>query len=108
MVRVIALLAAFGGALLWAGLALLPPPPQGADAPPATFSATRAFTDIEEIARAPHPTGSAENARVRGYLIERMNALGAEVTDQAFPLPREIGRAAQQLARARGSRCHRP
>jgi hypothetical protein len=55
----------------------LQPPAPGAQKGLATnFSATRAFTDITAIARKPHPVGSAEHARVRGYIAGRMTALG--------------------------------
>ncbi|ATE66629.1 M20/M25/M40 family metallo-hydrolase [Rhizorhabdus dicambivorans] len=86
MARVIALAAALTGALLWAILAVMPPAPLGAGAPATAFSATRALADIKAMARAPHPVGSAENARVRGYLASRLRALGAEVSEQAVPL----------------------
>ncbi len=52
------------------------PRPRPLDAPVAAFSAARAMTDIEQIARAPHPVGSAEHARVRAYLSERNTQLG--------------------------------
>jgi hypothetical protein len=31
---------------------------------------------LREIARAPHPTGSVEHARVRGYIVEQLERLG--------------------------------
>lgn len=40
------------------------------------FSAERAMSRLERIAQRPHPTGSAENAAVRGYLVEQLRALG--------------------------------
>ena len=43
--------------------------------------------DVRAIARAPRPTGSAENARVRGYLAGRMRQLGMAVGEQSGPLP---------------------
>ena len=89
MARTVALLFALGGALLWALLAIAPPPPLGTDASSTTFSATRAFVHIEAIARRPRPVGSDENARVRLYLAEQLRGLGAEVTQQVFPLPSE-------------------
>src|SRR5438445_13317045 len=52
------------------------PAPLPADAPASEFSATRALAHIEAIAKAPHPTGSAENARVREYLFKEMDRLG--------------------------------
>ncbi|HEX5378391.1 MAG TPA: M20/M25/M40 family metallo-hydrolase [Phenylobacterium sp.] len=52
------------------------PRPRSADAPVGVFSAGRAMTDDRVIARTPHPVGSAANARVRDYLVQRMQALG--------------------------------
>lgn len=63
------------------------PAPLPADAPPAAFSAQRAMTDVAAMAQAPHPTGSAEIARVRDHLLTRMSELGLEVwvrPDQGF------------------------
>lgn len=62
------------------------PRPRAADAPATAFSAARAMTDIEQIARAPHPVGSPEHARVRAYLKARLTQLGLEVSEQAGPL----------------------
>lgn len=69
-------------ALLLLGLPVLsiwslqPPAPLPADAPPEVFSAERAMRHVEAIAQAPHPTGSAENQRVRDYLFSVMQDLG--------------------------------
>lgn len=52
------------------------PLPLGLDAPSTSFSAARAFEDIQAIAKTPHPAGSTENATVRGYLFRRMRELG--------------------------------
>jgi hypothetical protein len=49
-------------------------------APPTEFSAVRAMRYIREIARAPHPVGSADHARVRDYLLHQLTALGLEPT----------------------------
>jgi len=62
------------------------PKPRALEAPAAAFSAARAMTDIEQIARAPHPVGSAEHARVRAYLAARMSRLGLSPQEQAGPL----------------------
>lgn len=62
------------------------PGPRPLDAPAAAFSAARAMTDIEQIARAPHPVGSAEHARVRAYLTARMTQLGLSPQEQTGPL----------------------
>jgi len=75
------------------------PKPRPADAPAAAFSAARAMTDIEQIARAPHPVGSAEHARVRAYLTARMTQLGLAPQEQAGPLSPG---AIQRLKRAGG------
>lgn len=75
------------------------PKPRPADAPAAAFSAARAMTDIEQIARAPHPVGSAEHARVRAYLTARMTQLGLSPQEQAGPLSPG---AIQRLKRAGG------
>ena len=75
------------------------PKPRPADAPAAAFSAARAMTDIEQIARAPHPVGSAEHARVRAYLTARMTQLGLSPQEQTGPLSPG---AIQRLKRAGG------
>ncbi|WP_447911082.1 M28 family peptidase [Brevundimonas bullata] len=62
------------------------PRPRPLDAPAAAFSAARAMTDVEQIARAPHPVGSPEHARVRAYLTARMTQLGLSPQEQAGPL----------------------
>jgi hypothetical protein len=86
--------------LLAAGLlgwrSVQPPAPLGGNAPAAAFSATRAMTDVREMARAPHPTGSAENARVRGYLVARLEALGFTVRQIETPLPEKSARRLQK------------
>lgn len=75
-------LAALAAGLLLALWAVQPPSPRGADAPADAFSAERAFADVEAMARAPHPTGSAENRRVRDHLVRRLTDLGLEVSIQ--------------------------
>ncbi len=82
MKSLLAFLAVLGLSLLIAGAAIRPPAPVAADAPEAAFSAERAMADIRRIARAPHPTGSAENAHVRDYLVRRLEDLGLEVSIQ--------------------------
>ena len=69
-------------ALAVAAFAVRPPAPATADSPESMFSAARAMPDVRQIARAPHPTGSTENRRVRGYLLRRLEALGLEVEVQ--------------------------
>ncbi|MFI7227438.1 M20/M25/M40 family metallo-hydrolase [Nonomuraea angiospora] len=47
-----------------------------ADAPVQEFSAQRAFTQVERIAVAPHPVGTAEHTRVRDHLVGELRGLG--------------------------------
>ena len=54
-----------------------PPPVVDANAPATEFSAARAMRDVREIAKKPHPLGSAEDDRVREYLVGRLRELGA-------------------------------
>ena len=68
-------LAVFIG-LIVAWAASRPPAARLADAPVTAFSAGRAMEDVRAIARAPHPVGSPENARVRDHLLARMRTLG--------------------------------
>ena len=76
-------------------------------APAAQFSAERAMRHVREIARAPHPVGSAEHARVRDYLLAQLSALGLEPTVQkTVGLLADYGVAGtveNVLARKRGS-----
>lgn len=80
------LIAALFGAGLLAVCATTPPPPRDLSTPATEFSAVRAMTDVREIARAPHPTGSAENARVRAWLVGRLESLGMVVRQTAAPM----------------------
>lgn len=70
----LALCVAFGLGL--AVLTATPPCPLPADAPAGQFSAIRAFTDIKAIGAKAHPIGSDEHAKVRGYLVARLGAMG--------------------------------
>jgi CheY-like chemotaxis protein len=54
------------------------PRPVAANAPDSLFSSARAMATLMELARAPHPTGSPEHARVRGLLLERLRDLGLQ------------------------------
>ncbi len=63
-------------------LALEPPDPLPATTPASEFSAERAFSHVEQIAQQPHPVGSAANAEVREYLVDRLAALGLRPTVQ--------------------------
>ncbi|MDF7773673.1 M20/M25/M40 family metallo-hydrolase [Sphingomonas sp. AOB5] len=94
------LLVAIAGAILLTVIATTTPSPAPADAPATAFSATRAMVDVREIARAPHPTGSEENRRVRAYLTERLESLGMTVTSVSMPLAEK---AQARLDKWRGS-----
>ncbi len=63
-----------------------PPAALPADAAPQLFAAGRAMADIRIIAKAPHVTGSPEDAQVRAHLVARLTALGFNVRETRFPL----------------------
>ncbi len=62
-----------------------PPTALGADAPPESFSGTRALERLRTIEGEghPHPVGSAEAARVRAFLIAELERLGWKVEVQS-------------------------
>ncbi|HEX8569977.1 MAG TPA: M20/M25/M40 family metallo-hydrolase [Caulobacteraceae bacterium] len=74
-----------GLALAW--FASATPAPAPADASAQAFSAERAMRDVREISQRPRPTGSPENARVRAYLVQRLQGLGLQVR-----VARSVGR----------------
>ncbi len=59
-----------------------PPSALAADAPEDVFAAVRAQKHLTEIARAPHPTGSAEAKRVREFLLQKLADLELEAQVQ--------------------------
>jgi prepilin-type processing-associated H-X9-DG protein len=63
-------------------LALEPPDPLPASAQASEFSAERAFSHVQQIAKRPHPVGSAANAEVRNYLVGQLEDLGLQPTIQ--------------------------
>jgi hypothetical protein len=73
------LLAAILSAVVLAIISTTPPSPAGADAPATAFSAGRAMADVRIIGRAPHPTGSIEDAAVRAHLVARLRSMGMTV-----------------------------
>jgi hypothetical protein len=79
MTRWWAALIALAGAVILAIVATTPPGPVAAGAPATAFSAIRAMADVRMIGRAPHPTGSAEDAQVRNYLVARIKGMGLDV-----------------------------
>ncbi len=84
--RLLWLVGSLALALLIAVLTLQVPAPVGTGAPAADFSAERAMADVREIARRPHPVGSADHARVRDLLLQRMAALGLQTSTQTGAL----------------------
>lgn len=106
------ILAAMAGATAWGLLQFRPPAPR--DEGRQGFNTTRAFEHLRVIARAPHPTGSAENRRVARYLAASLARYGLETdvqtsqivqwfrTDDSVPPSREV-RITNILGRLRGS-----
>jgi len=84
MGRTIALTAALAGALIlgWLGTRSPGPDPVSRAQVATAFQTDRAMVDIRRIAREPHPTGSAANAAVQRYLLDRMTALGLSPATQ--------------------------
>ncbi len=85
---------------------LAPPRPKPVTAPAGEFSAERASSTLESLARRPRPMGSAENGRARAWLVERLRSLGVEPqvqTTTALSPGRGIGgTVANVLARLPG------
>ncbi|MBX3478268.1 MAG: M20/M25/M40 family metallo-hydrolase [Brevundimonas sp.] len=86
MTRLALLIGSLVVALALAATALQTPMPRGLDAEATQFSAVRALADVRQIARAPHPVGSAEHGRTQAYLTARMARLGLSPEVQAGPL----------------------
>ncbi|HYC98108.1 M20/M25/M40 family metallo-hydrolase [Brevundimonas sp.] len=84
--RLVWLVGSLALALLIGVVSLQVPAPVDADASATAFSAERAMADVREIARRPHPVGSADHARVQAFLLRRMNDLGLETTTQTGPI----------------------
>jgi hypothetical protein len=77
-----------------------PPAALPVDAPSDVFAAGRAQKHVEDIARAPHPTGSAEAERVRERLVQKLKDLGLV---PEIPLPRKSDSPVRNVvARLRG------
>jgi hypothetical protein len=68
-----------------------PPTAVDENAPATEFSSRRAMRDVREIAKKPHPLGSAENVRVREYLVARLRELGANPEVQTATVARHFG-----------------
>lgn len=95
--RLLWLVGSLALALLVGVLSLQVPGAAGVEAPARDFSAERAMADVREIARRPHPLGSAEHARVRLYLQQRMTGLGLQVSTQTGPISRGSARYLRRM-----------
>ncbi|WP_079027028.1 M20/M25/M40 family metallo-hydrolase [Embleya scabrispora] len=76
--------------LLTAVAALLPlrvSEPRPASAPVGEFSAARAVARLDNIAKVPHPAGSAAQSQVREYLVGELRKLGLRPEVQARVAP---------------------
>jgi len=76
-----------------------PPAPVGVDYDLSDFSSGRAMQDVRIIAAEPHPTGTAENAKVREYLKDRLSQLGLTVEEHKSQIS---GRPLKRLNRWSG------
>lgn len=56
--------------------AFRPPEIASASAPPVEFSSGRAMGHVAQIAKAPHPVGSAAHSQVRDYVLNQLTTLG--------------------------------
>jgi hypothetical protein len=70
------------------------PSPRAANAPDSVFSSARALTELVDITRAPHPTGSPAHAEVRALLLDRLTSLGLQPEVQTTTYLQEQGDAA--------------
>jgi hypothetical protein len=67
-------------------------PPGVSTVPEVTaFSVAQAFVHVERVALEPHPIGTAENGRVRGYIVAQLRALGLEPELQTVGAPDYFG-----------------
>ena len=62
--------------------AATPPPVVKNTAPDSVFSAQRAFTYLQQIARAPHSIGTEEHSKVASYIVSTCKQLGLTVETQ--------------------------
>jgi hypothetical protein len=77
--------------MVLATLPLIPPAPVSDGAPADQFSADRAMSHVEMIAREPHPMGSDEIEDVREYIVSQMAGFGLEIDQQTFTAPDYFG-----------------
>ncbi|HEY0738118.1 MAG TPA: M20/M25/M40 family metallo-hydrolase [Herpetosiphonaceae bacterium] len=79
------------GVLVFLGMYQMEPPSVvGADAAPTVFSAERAMQHVQAIAQRPHPTGSAENAAARDYIVAQLTSIGLQPEVQTTDVSRTL------------------
>ncbi|WP_268997057.1 M20/M25/M40 family metallo-hydrolase [Saccharothrix luteola] len=105
--RVPVLLTVIVGVGVAAVLAFRPPAPV-ADAPPSEFAAGRAERHLAAIAQRPHPIGSADNERVRDYIVDTARGFGADVVVESDDVVRpwrgvRVATTHNVVARVRGA-----
>lgn len=88
--------------------AYAPPAPQPSDAPAGVFSGQRAALVLGELVGAgiPHPLASAADAKIRGQLVQHLNALGIATELQegwACDVALACGRVVNIIGRIDGS-----
>ena len=66
--------------IIISAIQVIPVQPQNTDV---NFSADRAFTYVQKIARMPHPTGSAAHDSVRDYIVSQARAMGYQTEVQS-------------------------
>jgi hypothetical protein len=76
MIRTPALVVTLVLAVLLAMFVTRTPPVLDAKAPATIFSADRAQLDVAQVAKVPHAVGSEANAKVRDYLVARLQGMG--------------------------------
>jgi hypothetical protein len=83
-----------------------PPAPLPASAPADQYSAARALTFIQALAKQPHPIGTAAHAEAQAYLIAQLQQLGLEpqVQKAVAVHSQTAARVENVLARLPGSR----
>jgi hypothetical protein len=82
------------------------PAPLPSQAPPAQFSAERAWQHVSAIARKPHNAGTEENLRVRAYLVAELSKLG--LTPRVLPATNNGVHLGNIYAEIAGSEGRRP
>ncbi len=87
-----------------------PPAAAPADTPAEEFSSGRAMEHVRRVGREPHPTGSAENDRVREYILGELGSFGldprvqtATVVDEEYGSPYGAAIVRNVLVRIEGT-----